>query len=225
MRPLRLVMALAAISAVGCAAMVACGGGNSGDDGETTTSGSDASIGADGSPTLDDGGVLADGAPNFDFPTPIKHVIVIVKENHTFDNFFGELDGGPGAYPVLTAKLHDGTTINRPKCPSGGIDRDFPHDHASTVQAYNKGAMNGLDLNNNTVHASGGANDYEAYCTFGPINQTTLYWQLARNYATADHYFSNMLGPSFPGHLASAIGKSPAFANPGCPANDQSCET
>ena len=33
---------------------------------------------------------------------PIKHVVVIVKENHTFDNYFGSFPGAEG-----TTTLHD----------------------------------------------------------------------------------------------------------------------
>ena len=222
----RLLSAVAAAASLGCAAMVACGG--NGDDGDgTNVPGADAGS-ADASPTTaEDAGVVADsGSSGFAFPTPIKHVIIIVKENHTFDNFFGEYDGGGVDTPVLTAKLSNGTKINRPKCPGTGIDRDFPHDHNSAVQAFNDGGMNGLDLNKNTVSASGSnTKDYEAWCTFGPINQLGFYWSLVENFTIADHFFSNMLAPSFPGHLASAIGKSPAFGNPGCPANAQSCES
>ena len=29
--------------------------------------------------------------------TPIKHIVIIVKENHTFDNYFGTLSGADGA--------------------------------------------------------------------------------------------------------------------------------
>ena len=45
-------------------------------------------------------------------PTPIKYVVVIVKENHSFDNYFTNF---PGAESSMTAKLHDGTVITRQK--------------------------------------------------------------------------------------------------------------
>ncbi len=38
--------------------------------------------------------------------TPIKHVVVIVKENHTFDNYFGSF---PGAEGTSTCQLMNGT--------------------------------------------------------------------------------------------------------------------
>ena len=41
-------------------------------------------------------------------PTPIEHVIVIVKENHTFDNYFGTFPGAEGTstYTTSDGKQH-----------------------------------------------------------------------------------------------------------------------
>jgi len=117
----RLLSALAAAASLGALILIACGGGGDDDDG-IGPNGADGGSGE--TSTLPDGAVLLPDGGIFNFPTPIKHVIVIVKENHTFDNFFGEYDGGPGDYPFGIATLHDGTTIQRPHCPTGGINRD-----------------------------------------------------------------------------------------------------
>lgn len=227
---LRLVSLLATFASIGTTSLSACSGGDD-TNGDGTQVANDDDAGGD---------TLADGAPNDDattpdepdggdplggYPTPIKHLIVIVKENHTFDNIFGEYTGG-GLTAVTTAKLSDGTTITRPHCPAAGIPRDMPHDHTSAVTAYAAGKMNGLDQNKNTVEASGTTKkDYLAWCTFSDTNQVKFYWELAQNYTLADHFFTSMLAPSFPGHLSSAIGKSPAYGNPGCPAGQDSCES
>src|SRR5262244_2906489 len=83
----------------------------------------------------------ADGGP--DLPTPIRYVVVMVKENHTFDNYF---TGFPGATSTMTARLHDGTTITRPRAPDGPLAGDVGHGHGSAVTAWNNGGMNGFDL-------------------------------------------------------------------------------
>jgi phospholipase C len=36
-------------------------------------------------------------------PIPIEHVVVVVKENHTFDNYFGSFPGADGVDQILTA--------------------------------------------------------------------------------------------------------------------------
>jgi phospholipase C len=48
---------------------------------------------------------------------PIKHVVIIVKENHTFDNYFGKFPGADG----------DSTLAPAPDPPAS----DHPHDHHS----------------------------------------------------------------------------------------------
>jgi phospholipase C len=57
---------------------------------------------------------------------PIKHVVIIVKENHTFDNYFGTFPGAAGA--------------TLPAAPDP-IVTDPPHSHAAwlTAQSHNGG--------------------------------------------------------------------------------------
>jgi phospholipase C len=54
--------------------------------------------------------------------TPIEHVVIIVKENHTFDNYFGSFAGANGVQLAHAA--------NPPAT-------DPPHDHASWMQRAN----------------------------------------------------------------------------------------
>lgn len=219
-RRIRLFSLVLGASAAAGIGVLACGGG---DDSAGATPGGgdqDGSALADTSvgPTSD--GASGDGAAGFNFPTPIHHLVIVVKENHTYDNFFG-LFGEEGETAQKTAKLSDGTTINRPACPKGGLGRDLSHSHPSAVADY----TNGFDsLTNNTTNPDTKKKDYLAYCTFSDGNQGNAYWTLARNFAMADNYHSTILGPSFPGHLATAIGQTPAYANPGCPPGDDSCE-
>jgi phospholipase C len=51
---------------------------------------------------------------------PIEHVVIIVKENHTFDNYFGTFSGANG----------DATLPHAPDPPAS----DPPHDHASWLR-------------------------------------------------------------------------------------------
>ena len=46
--------------------------------------------------------------------TPIQHVVVIVKENHTFDNYFGSF---PGAEGTTTCQLKTARTFPCPRAP------------------------------------------------------------------------------------------------------------
>ena len=53
--------------------------------------------------------------------SPIQHVVIIIKENHTFDNYFGTFPGAIG----------DATLGHASDPPAGG---DPPHDHAAWLR-------------------------------------------------------------------------------------------
>lgn len=122
---------------------------------------------------------------------PIEHVIVIVKENHTFDNYFGSF---PGAEGISDCVLKDGSTIPCPQAPDS-TPRDLCHAHSCGLTDWNGGQMNGWE----DVAGSDSNGDHLAWAQYHE-SDIPNYWAYARKYALADHFFSNMIGPSFPGH-------------------------
>jgi len=132
-------------------------------------------------------------------PIPIKHVVVIVKENHTFDNYFGSFPGADGISSIQTSS----GTITPPHAPDR-TTRDLCHQHDCALTDYAGGAMNGWDL----VDGSSVNGDNLAYAQYGE-DDIPNYWQYARHFTLADRFFANELGPSFPGHtfvLAAQVG-------------------
>lgn len=125
---------------------------------------------------------------------PIKHVVVVVKENHTFDNYFGSF---PGAEGTTTCKKSDGTTFPCPRAPNF-TSHDLSHAHSAGLVDYNNGKMDGWDLPGSS---SGTNTDNLAYAQYTE-QDIPNYWQYARHFTLADHFYSEMIGPSFPGHLA-----------------------
>ena len=125
-------------------------------------------------------------------PPPIKHVVVIIKENHTFDNYFGSF---PGAEGTSSCKLSNGTTIACPHAPDRTL-RDLCHEHTCALTDWNHGQMNGWDQ----VSGSDQGGDHLAWAQY---NESDIpnYWAYARRFTLGDHFFANMLGPSFPGHM------------------------
>ena len=124
---------------------------------------------------------------------PIDHVIVIVKENHTFDNYFGSFPGAEG-----TSKTPAGADVGRPPAL---LTYDLCHSHQCGLDDWSHGQMNGWT----DAHA------FDQYTEDDLPN----YWQYARHYALADHFFSSMIGPSFPGHFfALAAQAGWALGNP-----------
>ncbi|MFT3839038.1 MAG: alkaline phosphatase family protein [Myxococcaceae bacterium] len=141
----------------------------------------------------------------------IKYVVVLVKENHTFDNYFA---GFPGATSSLTAKLHDGTVITRPVAPAGPLPRDLCHAHHCARTDWAGGKMDGYDrLSNNVTDGVSGEDDYLAYARYTET-EIPNYWAYARTFTLADHFFATIKGPSFPGHFASVVGFTPFSDNP-----------
>jgi phospholipase C len=113
---------------------------------------------------------------------PIKHIVVIVQENHTFDNYFGTYPGANGIQndPPSVHPFHlNGTKI------------DPCHSTACAHVAYDSGSMDGF------LKAEG-SNE-----TFGYYDQRDIpyYWGLAQNYTLFDDYFTADMGPSLPNHL------------------------
>jgi phospholipase C len=137
-------------------------------------------------------------------PFPIDHVIIIVKENHTFDNFFGSF---PGAEGTQTAQTSTGpVAVGRAPVQ---LTRDLCHTHACALDDWNQGNMNHWDLGD-TRNAS----DQLAFAQYTE-SDIPNYWKLARTFALADHFFASMLGPSFPGHMfALAAQTGWALGNP-----------
>ena len=135
--------------------------------------------------------------------SPIKHVIFLVKENHSFDNYFGRYPGAEGATRGKTLDCDNGNapgpTVELTPAPYN-YPHDLGHAFAPGLTAINGGAMNGF----NCV-AYG--DDLTGYTQF---SRQTLpaYWALADRFVLADHFFTSMYGPTFPEHLYTVAAQS-----------------
>ena len=121
-------------------------------------------------------------------------MVVIVKENHTFDNYFGSFPGALGTVNV--------SPLRRKGCghaASGpGLDstRSLLYEHPCALQDWADGGMNGWDL----TSGSSQNGDNLAYAQYGESGIPN-YWAYAKAFTLGDHFFANVLGPSFPGHM------------------------
>jgi len=163
------------------------GGGGTGGEGGSGGSGGGSAGGGAGGGEADSG---VDAGP---ISYPIKHIVVIVKENHTFDNYFGTF---PDAEGTTTYTLSDGGTAPCGRAPDNTL-RDMDHSHGAGLADWNDGGMNGWDL----VPGTSTLGDNLAYKQYHEADIPN-YWAYARTYTLGDHFFSEMIGPSFPGHLA-----------------------
>jgi len=122
----------------------------------------------------------------------IDHIVFIVKENRTFDTYFGTFPGADGATTGMTST---GQVIPLGHTPDK-TPYDIGHGFIDAVTAVNGGRMNQFDLVKN-----GNINGY--LLPYTQMTQTDIpnYFTYARKFVLADRMFSSLTGPSFPNHL------------------------
>ncbi len=137
--------------------------------------------------------------------TPIKHVIIVVMENRSFDDVFR---GFPRADSAKFGFGHTGQKIALQPAPfEGNCDPD--HSHEAWVKDYNGAKMNGFDTT--PVSCIGPNPDpTPAYYPYGylPYAEVKPYWDIASQFGVADRMFASQSGPSYPGHMYIVAGTS-----------------
>ena len=140
----------------------------------------------------------------------IKHVIILMKENHTYDNYFAN----SGIGDVVTEGLtHDGQLIPLTR-PPNLIVPDIDHSWDGALLAMDDGRMDRFDQLPGAIVDGILNNSYTAY----ESDQVGDYWKYAHYFAVADRFFTSVHGPSFPNHLYSlAAWAGGAMNNPTVP--------
>jgi phospholipase C len=125
---------------------------------------------------------------------PIDHVVFIVKENRSFDHYFGTYPGADGA---TTGTTHDGTTV--PLKPAPDIEPiDLPHSFTQGLVMIDGGTMDGLDLEESNLAG------YDQHSRA----DIPKYFKYADRFVLADHFFTSQFGSTYPEHLYVAAGQS-----------------
>jgi len=132
----------------------------------------------------------------------IKHIVVLMMENHSFDNYLGTLGRGEG-FPLGD----DGAPDAENSDSAGTMIRAY---HASsTVQQdgvpcqswcdshtqWGGGKMNGFVTSTEEAAPEG---DKAAAMAYWTDQDLPFYHGLARTFPLADRWFSSCLGPTFP---------------------------
>jgi phospholipase C len=144
----------------------------------------------------DDAGVIVPGE------NPIEHVIFLVKENRSFDHYFGRYPGVEGATSGETmdcSTFADAGTVKLKDAPLVQ-PHDLGHAFYPGLLAINGGKMNGF----NCIALGEDLAGYSQY------DRDTLpaYWAYADRFVVADHFFTSMYGPTFPEHLYTVAAQS-----------------
>lgn len=130
---------------------------------------------------------------------PIKHIIIIDKENHSFDNLFGRFPGADGARYATTST---GKVVPLLRTPDHTL-LDLAHAGAAATLAMNNGHMNQFDLLPGAIQ--NGRDIANSQYTQADIPN---YWKYASTFTLSDHLFASIIGPSFPNHLVTIAATS-----------------
>ena len=131
--------------------------------------------------------------------TPIHHFLVLLQENHTFDNYFGTYPGADGiprhtCVPVNPAVGK--TPCIRPFHLGNRPIADLDHSESSAKRDLNSGRMDGF-VRAQSVRVGNGAQAMGYY----NASDVPFYWNMADRYELFDHLFSSSLSGSFLNHV------------------------
>jgi phospholipase C len=138
--------------------------------------------------------------------SPIEHIVLVIQENRTFNDFFATFPGADGsttgqiaADPQCGIASNESIALTKTGLLTKlrGKPEDLDHAYTSYQTARDGGAMDGFD----EIDFGHGAGPE---CTF-PYRYTDHhyiepYWQLAAQYTLAEHMFTTQGSSSFTAH-------------------------
>lgn len=153
----------------------------------------------------------------------IKHVVIVIQENRSFDNFFATFPGADGTttgkaktmpsniadacksdgMPVITkptsVPLTKVSLLGKGFPGNFGMDQDLDHIHTGYLLMMNHNKMDGWDVTKFGANGEGTPTCTYSYQYVDP-NDIKPYWDMATKYVLADHTFQTQGSGSFTGH-------------------------
>jgi phospholipase C len=142
----------------------------------------------------------------------IRHVIIIMQENRSFDTYFGTFPGADGipmknGVPTVCVPDPQNNTCVRPYYDSNDRNRGGPHSAKAAVAVINGGRMDGfIEV---AQHGRRGCRNPDAPDCVGGTDvmgyhdgrDLQNYWRYARDYVLQDKMFEPNASWSLPQHL------------------------
>lgn len=145
--------------------------------------------------------------------SPIQHVVLIIQENRSFDNFFDCFKGTACVKSGMERVKQGGKYIDKPVTlaerklvPPKGSNHDVGHCYYAFSQAWNQGSMDGFNQEplDFCPRSWGGGTGGPPANTFPYqyVNHQEIapYWDMAKQYALADAMFQTQGSSSFTAH-------------------------
>jgi phospholipase C len=136
--------------------------------------------------------------------SPIKHIVVIMQENRSFDNYFGTYPGAKGIPEGVCIPLSpDNPKIGcvKPFLSTRAVSADMPHGYQSSIVAYDHGKMDGYMV---------AENENPQTMSYYDNKTVPYYWNLAKHYVLADNFYSSVLSYSLTNHWYAIAGQAPS---------------
>jgi phospholipase C len=132
--------------------------------------------------------------------TPIEHFIVLMQENHTFDNYFGTYPGADGIPEGVCMRVDPFDAANteciEPFHIGDRASEDLDHSLPTFNMQFNEGKMDGF------VYALYKRNQNGAMAmAYYDDRELPYYWNLADEYVLFDKFFTSDHGGSFANHI------------------------
>jgi len=143
----------------------------------------------------------------------IKHVIIVMQENRSFDSYFGTYPGADGipmknGVPTVCVPSPAGGCV-RPYHDTADINGGGPHGEVNAIADVDGGKMDGFIAQralaksrcihpNDPACASGVVPDVMGYHTAAEIPN---YWAYTKDFVLDDHMFEPVKSWSLPDHL------------------------
>ncbi len=128
---------------------------------------------------------------------PIKHVIIVMQENRSFDHMLGALrlsghdvDGIPASFVNHDAK---GQAVHFTHRTDTCFDADSPHNEEAM-----ESSIDGDHMDSFVKSATTKSSDGHYVMSYYTEKELPFYYWVAKSYATSDRYFSAMIGPTDP---------------------------
>ncbi len=150
-------------------------------------------------------GVSAAPGSQAETATPIQHLVVVMQQNHTFDNYFGTYPDANGFPPDTCMPISLSNPGSMDCVAPFSIDsypiEDLSHSSATFKQQYQNGKMNGFiealtRLNQDGTLAMG----------YYGEEGVPYYWNLADQFVLFDNYFSSAHTGSITNRMFSVSG-------------------
>jgi phospholipase C len=164
---------------------------------------------------------LVTGGPHGTYVVPaaihkIKHVVIVMQENRSFDSYFGTYpgaDGIPMRGGVPTAceasPGRPAAPCTRPYHDAADVNGGGPHGEADAVADVNGARMDGF-VGQRAVASRSCTNPDDPACALGATpdvmgyhtaREIPDYWQYAKDFVLDDHMFEPVKSWSLPDHL------------------------